>query len=80
MIEAAREWLKANPVRVHAAIAALVGWLAHQFPEIETAIGSDTLTGVLVGLVALALGESASRQVAKTKAAARTYDGGEFTQ
>lgn len=75
MIEAIRAWLRANPVRVHAAIAAVVGWLSHQYPQINTAIGSKELVAVLMGLVTLALGEAASRQVAKDKAAARTYDG-----
>jgi hypothetical protein len=80
MIESVRQWLKDNPVRVRAVVAALVGWLVHQFPQIQTVIGSDALVGVLVGLVTLALGESASRQVAKAKAAAKTYDGGKLTE
>lgn len=76
MFDTVRDWIRDNPVRVRAAIAALVGWLSHQFPQIETAIGSDALTGVLAGLLTLALGEAASRKVAKAKAAAKTYGGG----
>ncbi|MEV3856075.1 hypothetical protein AB0J38_17340 [Streptomyces sp. NPDC050095] len=80
MLATALQWLKDNPVRVRAAVAALVGWLVHQFPQVETAIGSDALTGVLVGVITLALGESASRQVAKARAAAKTYDGAKTTE
>ncbi|MFD5392770.1 hypothetical protein ACFWJW_00710 [Streptomyces sp. NPDC127097] len=75
MFETTRAWLRANPVRVHAAIAALVGWLSHQYPQINAAIGSKELVAVLMGLVTLALGEAASRKVAASKAHAKTYDG-----
>ncbi|MDT0267971.1 hypothetical protein RM844_16955 [Streptomyces sp. DSM 44915] len=75
MWDAVREWLRANPVRVRAGIAAVVGWLSHQVPQLEQMIGSDELVGVLMGLVTLALGESASRRVATSKAAEKTYDG-----
>ena len=75
MIETVREWLRSNPVRVRAGIAALVGWLSHQFPRVVDAIGSQTLTGVLTALATLALGEAASRRVSRSKAAAKTYDG-----
>ncbi|WP_328386319.1 hypothetical protein OHS81_21620 [Streptomyces sp. NBC_00400] len=75
MFETVRAWVQANPVRVRAAIAALVGWLSHQYPQIETAIGSKSLVAVLMGLVTLALGEAASRKVAASKAHATTYDG-----
>lgn len=78
MIETVRAWLRDNPVRVRAAIAAAVGWVSHQAPQVEKAIGSETLTGALTGLVALALGESASRRVAKSRSASATYDGGQF--
>ena len=75
ILETVRAWLRDNPVRVRAAIAAVVGWLSHEVPQVTEELGSETLTGVLTGLVALFLGESASRRVARAKAASRTYDG-----
>ncbi|MFB7643895.1 hypothetical protein ACFC0S_03135 [Streptomyces sp. NPDC056084] len=62
--DALKAFLRDNPVRVRAGIAAVLVLVAQTVPAVADVAVNDTVVDFLTFLVVLICGESASRQVA----------------
>ncbi|WP_328691166.1 hypothetical protein OG879_31450 [Streptomyces caniferus] len=63
MLETLRAIVRDNPVKVRAAIAAVLVLVGQLIPSIADVVGSDTIVDVLTGVVVVVLGADAARKV-----------------
>ncbi|MEV7467186.1 hypothetical protein AB0O20_11895 [Streptomyces kronopolitis] len=57
-----REYAASNPIKVRAAIAAVLVLVGQLAPSIADVVGSDTIVDVLTGVVVVVLGADAARK------------------
>ncbi|MBA0054306.1 hypothetical protein E0L36_26680 [Streptomyces sp. AJS327] len=63
MKDAVREWIRANPVKVRAAVAALLVAVAQFVPQVKDLAGSDMAVDLLSSVIVAGLGADAIRKV-----------------